>query len=373
MARKTPILLLVFLMSQLIVVAQDVPVKGFDVFGTTRISIEQIKQRFGNDIERLVQAIAAHDDKTFIDLYSKVTLGIQAMGDFAYAEISPIIYFDKGNYCYVTIDIVEQRDKKRRLTFLPSPRKQFSDPDGLLAAWHQYEQTALTLVENDEVKTDRVRCPALHCIWGFDHPSLKSHEEIFQTKVPKNKETLKAILREDEKETHRARAALLLAHISDPQELVQALLPSMKDSSSFVRNSVLRVLSQIAKERRDVAIPVDPFLDALDLPSTIERSKALTTLDELATHDENKGTLIRRGGARLIQILKLLQPNNHDYAYTILKKISGKDFGERNYKAWQQWLERQRRHRPIDPRVRLSSMPAIANSERLIGLREQGW
>jgi hypothetical protein len=345
MAKRIAVLLLALLMSQLRVVAQDVPVKGLDVFGTTRISIEQIKQRFGNDIERLVQAIAAHDDRTFIDLYSKVTIGIQAMGDFAYAEISPIDYFDRGEYCYVTVDIVEQRDRDRRLTFLPAQRKQFPDPDGLLAAWRQYEETALALIGGGEVNPDTGRCPALYCVWGFDHPGLKKYEEIFQTAVPKNKESLKAILREDEKETIRARAVLLLAHISDPQELVQALLPSMKDSSSFVRNSVLQVLSQIAKERRDVAIPVDPFLDGLDLPSTIERSKALATLDQLATQEENKASMIRKGGSRLIQILKLLQPNNHDYAYSILRKISGKDFGERNYKAWEQWLDTQRRYR----------------------------
>lgn len=345
MSSKISVLLLTFLMGQSIVLAQEVSVRGVDLFGTTRISIKQIKQRFGGDIEMLVQAIAAHDDKTFINLYSKVTRGIQAIGHFAYAEISPVMYFDRGEYWYVTIDIVEQKDKERRLTFLPSPRKQFSDPDGLLAAWRQYEETALALVHNGELKTDRVRCPALHCIWGFDHPSLKKYEEIFQTTVPKNKEWLKAILRDDQKETHRARAAFLLAHISEPHELVEAILPSMKDSSSRVRTSVLRVLSAVAEERRDVAIPVGPFLDAMDLPATIERSKALAILDGLATHEENKRILIPKGGTRLIQILKLLQPSNHDYAYGILKKISGKDFGERNYKAWGQWLHRQRRSR----------------------------
>ena len=345
MSSKISVLLLTFLIGQSIAPGQEVSVRGVDLFGTTRISIKQIRQRFGGDIEMLAQAIAAHDDRTFLNLYSKVTLGIQAMGHFAYAEISPVMYFDRGEYWYVTIDIVEQKDKERRLTFLPEPRKQFSDPDGLLAAWRQYEETALALIDKGEVTTDRIRCPVLHCVWGFDHPSLKKYEEIFQTTVPKNKGSLKAILREDEKETHRACAVFLLAHISDPHELVQAILPSIKDSSSRVRNSVLRVLSAVAEERRDVAIPVGPFLDAMDLPGTIERSKALAILDGLATLEENKRILIRKGGPRLIQILRLLQPSNHDYAYGILKKISGKDFGERNYKAWGQWLHRQRRRR----------------------------
>jgi hypothetical protein len=59
---------------------------------------------------------------------------------------------------------------------------------------------------------------------------LKKYEEVFKSKVPKNKEALKAILRRDEQETHRADAAFLLAHITDPQELIEAILPSIKDS-----------------------------------------------------------------------------------------------------------------------------------------------
>ena len=37
-------------------------------------------------------------------------------------------------------------------------------------------------------------------------------------------------------------------------------------------------------------------------------------------------------------MLRLGQPNNHDYAYRILKAISGQQFGERDYQAWETWL-----------------------------------
>jgi hypothetical protein len=67
----------------------------------------------------------------------------------------------------------------------------------------------------------------------------------------------------------------------------------------------------------------------------------LATIDGLATRPENKNIHIREAGPKLIEILKLLQPNNHDFAYAILKKISGKDFGERNYEAWGRWLHSQ--------------------------------
>jgi hypothetical protein len=37
-------------------------------------------------------------------------------------------------------------------------------------------------------------------------------------------------------------------------------------------------------------------------------------------------------------MLKLKQPNNHNISYQLLKKISGKDFGEDNSIAWEKWI-----------------------------------
>jgi hypothetical protein len=334
-------LILIVLIGRSLVSGQEAPLKGIDVFGTNQITAEQVQQRFGDDLKSLVHAIAVHDEQRFGDLYSKVTRDIQAMGSFASVSISPVTYFDKGKYCYVTIDIVDEKDRQRRMTFLPAPNGRFKDPDGLLAAWREYEESVFALMDKGELTTQKVRCPAFHCIGGFDHPRLKKYEEILKSKVPKNKETLKAILRDDEQEAHRADAAFLLAHISDPQELIDTLLPSIKDSRAIVRNNVMRVLSQVAEERRDVAIPIGPLLQALDFPATTDRNKSLATIDGLASRPENKKLLIRDAGPKLIEILKLLQPNNHDFAYLILKKISGKDFGERNYGAWVQWLHSQ--------------------------------
>ncbi len=330
------------LISRPVVSGQEAPLKGIDVFGTNQITAEQVRQRFGDDLKNLVHAIAVHDDQRFGDLYSKVTGGIQAMGNFAAVEISPVTYFDKGKYCYVTIDIVEEKDRQRRMAFLPAPSGHFKDPDGLLAAWREYEETVFELMDKGELPTNKVPCPAFHCVGGFDHPRLKKYEEIFKSKVPKNKETLKAILRDDEQDTHRADAAFLLPHISDPHELIEAILPRVKDSNATVRNNVMRVLSQVAEERRDVAIPLDPLLQALDFPATTDRNKSLATIDALASRPGNKSILIGYAGTKLIEILKLVQPNNHDYAYLILKKISGKDFGERNYDAWHKWLSRRK-------------------------------
>ena len=334
-------LIMMFLIPRASASGQEPLLKGVDVFGTIQITGELVQQRFGTELETLVQGIAAHNDQAFMDSYAKVLGGIQAMGDFAYVTLSPVRYYDRRNFFYVTVDVVEQRDKARRLNFLAPPVKRFPDPDGLLEKWREYEEAGRSLAEKGQLGTEKAHCPAFHCVWGFQHPKLKTYETVFQYMVPKDKEKLKAILREDERATYRADAAFLLAHISDPNELVQALLPMIRDSDAMVRNNAMRVLSQLAEERKEVAIPIRPFLDALDFPDTTDRNKSLATLDALAGRPENQGILLREAGPKLVRILRLLQPNNHDYAYGILKKISGKDFGERNYDMWLQWLDSQ--------------------------------
>lgn len=324
-----------------ILAAHDGSLKGVDLFGTSQITIEEVQLRFGNDIKKMAEAILGGDDQTFADLYDRILSGIQAMGDFAYVGIAPVTYYGRGRYVYVTIDIVDQQDRGRRLGFSQAPLKEFSDPEGLLAAWQEYQDTAIALLDKGELKESKVRCPALHCVWGFDHPKLKTYLRLFQSRVPGEKKQLKAILREDKEESHRANAAFLLAHTSDPTELVKTLLPSIRDPASVVRNNVMRVLSDIATKRKDVLIPIDALIEALDFPETTDRNKSLVTLVALTTRPGNKEILIRKAGFRLIRLLRLLQPNNHDVAYAILKKISGKDFGELNYKAWEEWLTKK--------------------------------
>ncbi|WP_019217962.1 hypothetical protein [Legionella tunisiensis] len=73
-------------------------------------------------------------------------------------------------------------------------------------------------------------------------------------------------------------------------------------------------------------------------PKTTDRNKALSVLAKAAESRDDKN-YYSKGGDKLLAILKLKQPNNHEIAYIILKKISGKNFGENNIDAWKKWLE----------------------------------
>lgn len=323
--------------------AQSKPaLKGIDLFGSNQISAEQIQSEFADKIQKLVSAFYGDNDFDLgMKLRQEVISEIKRKGKFAYVELSAVLY--SNGDVYVTVDLVDEADKNARIQFFAPPEKVFADPDGLLALWEEYENAAQALWRAGELNFENMRCPALHCSFGFEHPSLKKYEQPFQNKVPANKQALIRILREDKKAQHRAYAAFLLAHIQDPVELTQLLLPSISDPDGTVRNNAMRVLGEIAGKRKQVKIPIEMIIKALNYPATTDRNKALYILDGLADNPANKAVIIDRAGELLVRLLRLSQPNNHDFTYSILKKISGNSYGERDYKSWEQWVEKARR------------------------------
>jgi len=321
--------------------AEDSPIKAIDLYGTTQITAEQVRQKFGSDIENLVKANSAGDMEGYGKLYEKIVAGIREMGKFALVGISSIQYYTPGKPVYVTIDVVDEKDRASRMDFMARPRGEFADPDNLFEQWKEYEKAGFALLSKGELNYNfqKDKCPALHCIFVFEHPDLKKYEELFRVGAMKHKALLAEILRQDKNDEHRGLAAYLLAHAGSAEEIAPLMLASIRDPGSYVRNSVLRVLIFVAAREKDARIPLGPIIKAIDYPETTDRNKALYVLDGLAARPENKAQIAREAGRRLVALLKLEQPNNHDPAYSILKNISGKSFGERDYKSWERWAE----------------------------------
>ncbi|MEM7353460.1 MAG: MBL fold metallo-hydrolase [Acidobacteriota bacterium] len=323
---------------------EAVGLAGVDVYGSQQISAEQVEAQVGAQLRQLEALRAAGQNEQARELRDAIEDEIEAMGDFANVRISRIQYFQPGKPIYITIDLVDTADAATRMAFNPEPTAEpAEDPEGLLAAWQQYERTSMGLLSQGKIDGRNVECPAFHCIVGFAHPDLERFADLFESGAPAHKAALKSILANSSDAAQRGSAAYLLAHLDDGAELLEALLPQVADPSYLVRNNVLRVLQQIAREQKDLEIPLDPILQALHFPATTDRNKSLAVLDGLADRPALRPEIARRAGATLVDILELLQPNNHDYAYSILKKISGEDFGERSYDAWREWLKTQQR------------------------------
>jgi hypothetical protein len=320
--------------------------KAVDVYGTDRIDGAWVRQRFGEKFQRWFDS---QDEEESNRLEKEMVDAILAEHkDLGWVELRQINYYDRGDIPqgYVTIDVVERKDMKARLTFGPAPKGDFEDPDGLLAAWKEYESTYFSMMRAGEIGPQRVECPAYHCMGGYEHEKLKPYGEKFVKGVPPNEEKLTRILREDKDPKDRAAAAFLLAHIKDGKKLVALMIPLIRDPDMLVRNNAMRVLLNVAWFHHEVPVPLDPVLiAALDGPGTTDRNKAVGALWALLDRPDGAKLypeVIRKAGPTLLKLYALEQPNNHDFAYKILKKISGKDLGERDVAAWKQWLEEQR-------------------------------
>jgi hypothetical protein len=319
-------------------------VRGIDVFGTSQITAEQVRRTWGEKLRTLSEAIYGQNRNPEVAerLYKEIVNGIHTMGNFAYVDLAPVMYFQEENRVYITVDIVDTADASVRMPLRPALAKTFPDPDNLLQQWAEYEKTAFALGEAGELRGGYRNCPALACSFGFEHPQLQAFPRIFEAAVPRNRDRLVQILREDRNPMHRGYAVFLLAFTNDAASYVQSITPAIRDSSSLVRNNALRVLVDIAQNHLTVKIPIQEVVQALHYPNTTDRNKAASVLEVLAKQSEYREVLIEQAVPILLEMLKLEQPNNHKPAYAILTTLSGKQYGERDYAAWEQWATHAR-------------------------------
>jgi hypothetical protein len=319
--------------------------KAVDVYGTDRLDAASVRSKHGEKLQRYFDT---EDEKESDRLEKEIIDAILAENkDLGWVKLSTVVYYDKGDVPlgFITIDVVERKDMKARLTFGAPPSGDFEDPDGLLAAWKDYESTYFRMLREQKIGPQRVACPAFHCMGGYEHEALRPFGERFVKGVPPNQDRLARILKDDRDPKDRAAAAFLLAHIKDGKKLVDLMLPSLNDPDTIVRNNASRVLVNVAMFHHEIPIPLKPLLRALNGPTMYDRNKAVAVISGLLERPDGSKLhpeILRDAGPTLIKLLALEQPNNHDFAYKVLKKVSGKDLGERDYEAWRTWLDEQR-------------------------------
>lgn len=265
---------------------------------------------------------------------------IRAGGDFAYVKPSLVTYSETQT-SYLTVDIVDRRDAEQRMPFRKPPEGLYPDPGQLLVAWGAYYDKVFDLVRRGQLWPPPADCPSFHCLGDPRQPDLAHFTAPFAS-VADHGDELALILRDDARAEHRATAAFLLAYLADGNTVVTDLLPAIHDSSALVRNNALRVLAEIALHHPEIDIPIDPVIEALSFPATSDRDKAAATLERLLTRPDGARLhrqVARDAGRVLLAMLALAQPNNHDFAYKILKQISGQSYGARDYEAWRGWLD----------------------------------
>tara|TARA_R110002096_G_scaffold77896_3_gene183196 strand:+ start:26032 stop:27084 length:1053 start_codon:yes stop_codon:yes gene_type:complete len=328
---------------------------GVDLFGSRQITIEQVVDLHRHKLEALARAHG--DGGLYSTRKSAVVKAVNAMGEFAFVDVAVVDYLD-GDRPYLTIDLVDVDDSAIRMTFDTWPAGDFDDPGGVLAVWEDYTQVAGMLAKSAEGVRRSASCPVFHCMHGFEHSELAPFLPVLRHKAREHKNLLLRILREDGDSGKRAAAAFVLAHLNDGAAVLAAMLTAFRDMSPLVRNNAMRVVAMIAKNHQEITVPIAPVLAALLFPATSDRNKALAILAQLSKRAEHRETILDEVGLTLLEILRLRQPNNHDYAYVILKNISGENFGERAYDRWTKWMRSQGTAKHSEP-ADLTSMPPL--------------
>ena len=321
-------------------------IEAVDLFGSNRVTIEAIRTNHGELLDGCLEQYVKEEKNLFFNCSQQFSKEVKSEFGFVFVDLSVITYVNlhniPGKKYFATIDVVEPEDEARRLNFLPRPHQLYPDPGMLVSEWDRYMEVGTDLLIKSEISGTDALCPAFHCIFGHDHPKLQAYAEIFRLGASKFKKQLIEILYNDARDQFRANAAFLLAYSEDGKELVEILRSRIKDSSFEVRNNVMRVFSEIARKHPGLNLPFEELVEALDFPETTDRNKASAAIYfSLIPSDslfiERKRHLIKNALPFLLEILKLEQPNNHDFAYLILQKISGLDFGDRDIQSWELW------------------------------------
>lgn len=237
----------------------------------------------------------------------------------------------------VTVDLVEPGDEWR-MRFDPAPQGDPPDPDGLLAAWREYQRLYWKLRNAGAIPETPGPCRALQCHGGFAHPELAPLEQRFVDGVPRNADALVRVLREDRDDLDRMTALMLLPYLGARERLVEVVLPAVRDPFEGVRNEALRLLGAIQEHQPRVLVPLEPLLEALWFPLATDRNKAAWALVRIleAEGDARRAAILSRAGAVLVEMVGMGQATDAEPARRALTLLAGRDLGARpeDWRAW---------------------------------------
>lgn len=346
--RKGLLLVLGLTASMKIIAADTV-----DVYGLTGFEAQNIIKNYSNQIAKFEPTIVKEvmqlrptdeiSKSLEKNIYKRYNLQNKIAKKYGYLFVEfQTVFYPENNRYFTTIEIIDKPHQERmhfvKVTPTNSePEKKVLQKLDVIDAMQEYNSIGMKMIINHQLSQPK-SCPVYHCIAGFEHPKLKGYLSKFNQAAVKDKKLIIAALKHDLDPERRSAAAYLVGHFSDPHEILSLLTPCVTDRDDGVRNSVMRVIAMTIAKAKITDIDVKPFLRVLDSPYTTDRNKALMVLMSAADAKEPQKMILQKGGEKLLALMQLKQPNNHDVAYEILKKISGKDFGGSNTSAWKNWL-----------------------------------
>jgi hypothetical protein len=332
-----------------------------DVYGVSPKEAQAIIHQHGKELAKIYNLVAKYSqgekNHSSEDELNKLRVrrdnireAIKKQYGYLFVDFQMVVYPDTHTFA-TTIEVVD-KDHPERMRFvqaLPSikqdPPRKITKKD-VIDDMEEYQKKSVQMVLNNQISGETTSCPVYHCQVNFDHPSLKPYLKEFNEAAIDKKALILNTLYHDKSADRRAAAAYLTAHFKDPQEIVVSLVHAAKDRDDGVRNNAMRVLSATLAKWNAPNLDLKPFIELLDSPYTSDRNKALIVLLNAATSKKVQEEITQSAGEKLLVILRLKQPDNYLAAHNLLKKLSGKEYGARNYRAWSRWVRMENQQAP---------------------------
>src|SRR5262245_23488202 len=145
--------------------ATPAELERIDVFGSKKLRRDAVLARWGDRLAQLARHPERSAEKAAIEAEIKATGGLAFVDIAMFSSVAP-------KTTYTTVDLVDDEDRARRMTFTAEPTGTHGDPDGLIALWDEYEAKVLGMMVDGTIPPSADdKCPFWHCI-SFGHASL---------------------------------------------------------------------------------------------------------------------------------------------------------------------------------------------------------
>lgn len=308
----------------------------FDVFGASERVALDLTKKYGQTIEIIERQrmLAASRHQPCERQNTKIlALKTKLKQDYHFNDVCiDSVLYPKRAEIFTTVSVCANAVPLYPIQAYPRILK----PD-IIDRMHFFIVKAVDFLVQHPEFSHRLRCKDAHCI-SPEHPYFQQDLLFFRQNVEQQWALIQHSMLYDPIFERRRAAIFLLPYAKHP-ELKSALLTKLlADKSAYIRHDALRVYGELLAKYPAMPVHLIKIIPSLSACHVDERNKTLILLNKLADQPRYHAGLVRLAARQLLSLLKLQQPNNHQFAYQILRKLSAKSYGARDYGAWQAWV-----------------------------------
>ena len=316
--------------------------RGVDVYRSQVLSAEKAMALYAKELREYVNlknARRAAMDAKAAEIAKAVNAAVAKLPGVSWAEVTFAEHFSSADHgVYAMFDVVDAVDRDR-LAFSPAPTSSAADPDGLLAAWQQYFAMGSALSSRGELPVERPECPGFYCLWGGATPELAALQSKFVVGATAKEKELKDVVAKDADGEKRAAALFVLSYGTRGERVVEICVGSLRDPAAVVRSAALQILADVVNHHPKLRLDSEKITPLLDDPTSSVRGKAMGLLIPM-TDDAERRRRMLPAAPRLVELLRLKNPESRALSFTLLGLLSRKDFPRDDHAKWRAWAEK---------------------------------